>query len=236
MLRLKYWSKIVRLDNSRLIKQVYIARREEFNRKGKKDTKNWCFWTWKFLKELGLEHIWESENFGSRNDWEVVIRATIKEKEEKFWLARLQEKPKLRLYRQIKTKLRMEDYLNEMNRDKHRQLTMLRGGTNHLRIERGRWVGEKVNERVCMVCLCDDIENEQHFLLECPMYVCERARLFEEIRQKCKIDIESLKNYQLMNLLIGEGIGGGELGREVRKLVLFYISKANKIRNRFVSS
>ena len=31
-----------------------------------------------------------------------------------------------------------------------------------------------------------------------------------------------------MNLLIGEGLGGGELGREVRKLVLFYISKANK--------
>ena len=113
----------------------------------------------------------------------------------------------------------MEDYLNEMNRDKHRQLTMLRGGTNHLRIERGRWVGEKIEERVCMVCLCDDVENEQHFLLECPMYACERARLFEEIRKKCKVDIEDRKNEELMNLLIGEGIGGGELGREVRKLV-----------------
>jgi hypothetical protein len=111
---------------------------------------------------------------------------------------------------------------------------MLRGGTNQLRIERGRWEGEKVKERICMVCLCDDVENEQHFLLECPMYVCERARMFEEIRKKCKIEIENRENEELMNLLIGEGLG--EIGRDVRNLLLIYISKANKIRNRFVSS
>ena len=77
---------------------------------------------------------------------------------------------------------------------------MLRGGTNCLRIERGRWVGEKVEERVCLVCMSDEVENEQHFVLECPMYVCERARMFEEIRKKCKIEIENRENAALMNL------------------------------------
>jgi hypothetical protein len=51
--------------------------------------------------------------FGSRNDWDIVIRATISEKEEKFWQARLELKPKLRLYRKIKTKLCIENYLHE---------------------------------------------------------------------------------------------------------------------------
>ena len=47
---------------------------------------------------------------------------------------------------------------------------MMRGGTNRLRIETGRWRSEREHERVCNVCLCDEVENEKHFLLACSMY------------------------------------------------------------------
>ena len=87
--------------------------------------------------------------------------------------------------------------------------SMLRGGTNHLRIERGRWEGEKVEERVCRACNVDNcIEDELHFMLECPRYVRERARMFEEIRKNCDLDLETIRdNGLLLNLLIGEGFG-----------------------------
>ena len=50
---------------------------------------------------------------------------------------------------------------------------MLRGGTNKLRIETGRWRGESQEESVCKVCLCEDVEDERHFFT-CMSNVCER--------------------------------------------------------------
>jgi len=35
-------------------------------------------------------------------------------------------------------------------------------------------VRESEKERVCNVCLCEEVEDEKHFLLSCPMYVRER--------------------------------------------------------------
>ena len=97
-------------------------------------------------------------------------------------------------------------------------------------------VGETVAERRCMVCLGESVEDEEHFLLNCPMYVRERARMFEEIRSKCKIDVEKSRvKEEIINLIIGNGVGDGELGREVRKIVMIYILKANKIRSKYVS-
>ena len=45
---------------------------------------------------------------------------------------------------------------------------MLRGGTNKLRIETGRWSNESEPARVCLCC---ETEDERHFLLRCPRYV-----------------------------------------------------------------
>eukprot|EP00456_Euglypha_rotunda_P058415 TRINITY_DN4852_c0_g5_i3.p1 TRINITY_DN4852_c0_g5~~TRINITY_DN4852_c0_g5_i3.p1 ORF type:complete len:347 (+),score=-26.07 TRINITY_DN4852_c0_g5_i3:97-1041(+) len=156
--RIRFWSKLVKLDKNRLVKKIYNARREEFVRGKKKDKNNWCYWTWKFLCDLGLEHVWNSESFGSRNDWDTVVRLTIQEKEEKIWRDSIKKKPKLRKYRTLKDRLEIESYLHDLRRDEYRQFAMLRGGTNHLRIERGRWEGETVEERKCLVCFCDYIE------------------------------------------------------------------------------
>jgi hypothetical protein len=176
LLRLKFWSKIVRMKKERLVYRIYKIRRQDFIKGGKKDKNNWCFWTWKFLKNLNLEHIWESENFGEPKSFQRLVRSAIRIQEEREWREQMKCKPKLDLYRKIKSSLSIEEYILELSREKRRQLTMMRGGTNYLRIERGRWKGEKREERVCNVCLCEVVEDEKHFLLECPMYVRERER------------------------------------------------------------
>ena len=83
------------MNESRLVKRVYLARREEFIKGGKRDRSNWCYATWRSLVDLGLEHVWESQNFGSYKDWEVVVRATIQDKEEQWWRRDMNKKPKL---------------------------------------------------------------------------------------------------------------------------------------------
>ena len=55
---------------------------------------------------------------------------------------------------------------------------MLRGGTNKLKIEVGRRLGER---RTCNVCLCNEV-------LLCPMYVRQRVEMIERIKSECEID------------------------------------------------
>ena len=115
---------------------------------------------WKHLKDLHLEHIWEKEKFEKRTNFNNLVKKALRRKDEEEWREQMEKKRKLRLYRRIKTRLVLEDYIVELDRGKRRQLTMLRGGTNYLRIERGRWIGEGEEDRVCNVCLCQEVEDE----------------------------------------------------------------------------
>jgi len=77
---------------------------------------------------------------------------------------------------------------------------------------------------------------EKHFILQCYMYVKQRVEMFKRIKEKCQIEmnIERLEEGKQMNILIGEG--GGKNGKEIRKIVIDYIRKANNIRKRYIAS
>jgi len=110
---------------------------------------------------------------------------------------------------------------------------MLRGGTNNLRIDVGRRKNLRKEARVCLACLCEEIEDEKHFLLSCPMYVRERVEMFKKIREKCKLEhVERLDEDSQLNVLIG--IGWRNKEQELREIVLEYIRKALDIRKRLV--
>ena len=110
---------------------------------------------------------------------------------------------------------------------------MLRGGTNKLEIEKGRWKGRSEKERVCNVCLCQEVEDERHFMLACPMYVRERARMFERIREECDLRyVEEMDQEWQLNVLIG--VGWGKQSKQIREIVIDYIRKAYVLRMRYV--
>ena len=54
ILRLRFWYKIIKMKKYRLVYKIYKQRREEFIKGKKRDKKNWCYWTWKHLKDLHL--------------------------------------------------------------------------------------------------------------------------------------------------------------------------------------
>ena len=146
----------------------------------------------------------------------------------------IERKPRLRLYKKLKTRLVIEDYVVELDREQRRHLTMLRGGTNKLRIETGRWKKEREAERVCNVCLCCEVEDERHFILRCPYYVKERIDMFEKIRNEVieLEDIEKMDEEWQLEVLIG--VGWKNKGKDIRKIVCEYIKKAYEIRNRYI--
>ena len=72
---------------------------------------------------------------------------------------------KLRTYRQLKTELCFEEYLMTRDREAREVMTRLRGGTNELRIEIGRYPVTNrdrplaVSERRCLICMNGEIED-----------------------------------------------------------------------------
>ena len=46
-----------------------------------------------------------------------------------------------------------------------------------LNIEAGRYIRKELNERLCLLCNQNSIEDEHHFLLLCPVYNAERDNL-----------------------------------------------------------
>ena len=55
-------------------------------------------------------------------------------------------------------------------------MTNLRGGTAELKIETGRWIGFKREERMCGTCGLNEVEDVEHFLLRCSRLVRERGK------------------------------------------------------------
>ena len=105
----------------------------------------------------------------SNNDWNRLIKEKIQLREQERWWKEMKEKPKLRTYRLIKTKLTFEDYLRSDDTKGRKLMTRLRSGTNFLRIETGRREGLRSEERKCWFG-CNETEDEKHFLMKCHLY------------------------------------------------------------------
>src|ERR1700722_17159505 len=141
LVRLKFWYKIINMNKTRLIYKIYRQRKNELIQGGSKDKKNWCYWTWKFLKSLNLEHLWKSDKVELGCNFSKLVKKLIKMNEESEWREQLEKKSKLRLYRKLKSRLVVEDYVVELDREQRRHLTML-----------------TESARVCNVCLSNELK------------------------------------------------------------------------------
>ena len=92
----------------------------------------------------------------------------------------------LRTYALFKERVELEPYLWRIHDASQRRLiARLRMGVAPLRIELGRYEvtaqggrGLPVEARVCQACRCGCVEDEAHFVVECPAYKRERRQLW----------------------------------------------------------
>jgi hypothetical protein len=91
---------------------------------------------------------------------------------------------KLRTYRLFKNTYCVDDYCRKVMSPKYRgALAKFRTGTAPIRIETGRYECLPVNERKCFIC--DNVEDEQHVLIQCPLYEDLRFELFNNAMFIC---------------------------------------------------
>ena len=94
---------------------------------------------------------------------------------EKQWKQEMNRKPKLRFNRHLKTERGTERYVNlNLSGQSRSIIAQLRMGILPLRIETGRFINLKAEERICMHCNKNEMEDEMHFIFSCSLYDQER--------------------------------------------------------------
>ena len=88
---------------------------------------------------------------------------------------------KLRYYNLYKTEKAKADYVN-FNISKYQRslYAQFRCGILPLEIEVGRYRNLDLSDRLCKLCDKNLVEDEIHFLIDCPVYSVERKILFAE--------------------------------------------------------
>ena len=111
---------------------------------------------------------------------------------ENDWKFKITNKPKLRTYVRFKDHHNTEDYVKfNISRKQRSLMAQFRIGILPLHIETGRFRGTPLEQRICSMCSSNEIESEQHFLLDCNMYQEYRTTLYEEV---------CFKNQEFINL------------------------------------
>ncbi len=155
-----------------------------------------------------------------KDEWNRLIEERIQNREQKLWWKTVNERPKLRTYRKVKTILTFEDYLKNNDEKGRRLLAKIRSGTNFLRIETGRRKGIDKNNRICWFG-CRAVEDEKHFLLKCHMYDDIREELASKLGKKSTDELE-------LELMLGKG------SREEVEHVIVFINRAVARRRRIL--
>jgi hypothetical protein len=240
-LKLKYWFKVCLMEDSRLVRQVYLASRELFMNQR---MHNWCYEVYELVRKYGLLELWENEDLirypvgmdvlvrtlpRVKQYWDTRLLNQVHLIEENAWKEGMGKKSKLRTYRTFKKKLVMEKYLLSEKEKKGRYLlTAVRTGTNKLRIETGRWKRpvEKKEDRVCIQCGSGEVEDERHFILCCNRFQDLRRDLFDEVRVVCGIDLDSVSVVGQWEVLMG----GEEQSVGMSEALKKYVRKAMRLR------
>lgn len=165
---IRYWNRLVKLDDNRLTKKIFqydVANCGE----------NWSGDILKIVNELNLGiNIYNYELCNME-----VLSNSLKNLNDNYLWDGISKSAKLRTYRKFKYSISEENYLIMfIPRNERAKLAQFRLGVLPIRVETGRYKGEPLDARVCQICNLSEIEDELHFLCKCDKYSKERSELY----------------------------------------------------------
>ena len=133
----------------------------------------------------------ETQNLNSINIYEkskFMLKKICQHNYDRYWWEQINNSPKAISYALFKRTVNYENYVDQIENVKHKtSLSRFRLSNHNLLIEKGRHMRPRLerNDRKCFNC-ADKIEDECHFVTECPLYIEERELLFDCCKQNCK--------------------------------------------------
>ena len=171
---MKYWNRLIKMHHSRLTKRVFLWDKSC-------NAPNWCFDVKEILESISLTNIYVNVSYANITQ----IRNKLIHLYENGWREQVYLSPKLRTYSVFKTQFCTENYLNCISNRGHRSImAQFRCGILPLSVETGRFLYIPLEFRLCKFCNHDVLEDEMHFLLNCPFYADLRNNLILKAIEK----------------------------------------------------
>ena len=163
---------IVGLPIDRLTRQAF-----EFDFQNMSNS-NWCGEMENVFELLNMPDVFANKRPVDINS----AKSIFEEQMLQDFLEALPNKPKLRTYKTFKNDICTETFvLKILNKQEHSLVAQLRSGTLPLNIETGRYINLPVDERTCLLCNDNSIENELHFVCDCESYFDLRQNLLTSL-------------------------------------------------------
>ena len=221
----RLWLRLQSLPQTRLVRRIYdwdltLARQ------GKQ---NWCKDLMKIFYQAGHESL-VNEQFITEHEKCFVfnlIEQSLLDQNEQKWKDSVSNMPKLRTYALLKEDLSVPMYISSRLTPPSRSiLARFRNGTYPLAVETGRYTGVPLDQRICLICSKNDIENEHHFLVSCEAYDIKRTYLYSLVNAKNDINIHLMSHDEQFKYLLSTG--------NIAKLVANYIRDCYALRNTLI--
>lgn len=172
---IQFWFKILESENTKYIKYAYSLMLADLD--SKPATVNWASKVKDLLSALGFYEVWLNQSVGNKNTFLVEFKLRLRDNFIQNWNSRISDSSRAVFY-SLFSNFDHQLYLETVKVKKFRiALSKLRLSSHRLEIEVGRWAKPNrtpIDQRKCHVC--NKLEDEFHFLLEC--------KLYKELRQK----------------------------------------------------
>ena len=185
------------LDKDRLLYKSY----EEEIKCYKNKNNSFISYIINILNNIGMSNIWITQLRNPKTDepktsFVAKILTRLKDISTQSIFDQIHDpnSGKLKFLSSLKDTHQPENYLKIKNFQNRRALTKLRTSTHNLAIETGRWTKTEREQRLCTQCTEHKIEDEKHFLFECPTYSENRKLAFTQIKNKTEIDLMDENN------------------------------------------
>ena len=143
----------------------------------------------KYNFSSGQYYIWQNQEFlGNPSEQKLLRRyqsflsQNLKDQSIQHLSSKLNSESKLHFFKNAKDTLCISNYLMKINnREARTSLSKLRLGVLPLEIEKGRRCQLSRTERFCKLCNSRQVEDETHFLFECPALAIDRTPFLEKL-------------------------------------------------------
>ena len=173
---LKYWFRLICMDNSRLPKQAYLMQLH-MDTHGKRC---WVTEIRELLSSAGFMYVWLNQGVQNVNAFLSVFKQRLKDMFIQECSEVIREKERYKLYSTFKDSFGISSYLNTVNIYCLRvALSQMRFGVIPINNNMHRYT-LNIRQRMCPFCL-NQVEDEYHFLYVCNEYSDLRKRFLSDI-------------------------------------------------------
>ena len=144
----------------------------------------WCRYLVTNLTQLGFADAWKNQNIPNTKSFYLLVKEKVYDHYANVWSSEIQAYSSLDTYSQFKLSHGMEKYFSIIKDKRHlTALIRLRLHSHTLAIETGRHSRQITprNQRLCLYCNENKIEDEAHFLITCTLYDSLRETLLPHI-------------------------------------------------------